>query len=84
MKVTGRQFLKESESLQTEAFGNQSLLVIADDLEELKAAVSAGLFKREYRDHRLEWMIKSGGLSVVEDGLANDTIRFTEVFSAGT
>lgn len=54
------------------------------NLEELKAAVSAGLFKREYRDHRLEWMIKSGGLSVVEDGLANDTIRFTEVFSAGT
>ena len=53
------------------------------NLEELKAAVSAGLFKREYRDHRLEWMIKSGGLSVVEDGLANDTIRFTEVFSTG-
>ena len=33
-------------------------------------------FKREYRDHRLEWMIRSGGLKVVSDGLASDTIRF--------
>ncbi|HIG27468.1 MAG TPA: aldehyde dehydrogenase (NADP(+)) [Verrucomicrobiales bacterium] len=40
MKVTGRQFLKESELLQTEAFGNQSLVVIADDLEELRAVLS--------------------------------------------
>lgn len=33
-------------------------------------------FKRQYRDHRLEWMIRSGGLQVVLDGLANDDIRF--------
>jgi len=38
--------------------------------------VEAGLFKRQYRDHRLEWMIRSGGLSVVEQGLARDNIRF--------
>tara|TARA_R110002110_G_scaffold141601_5_gene329538 strand:- start:915 stop:1715 length:801 start_codon:yes stop_codon:yes gene_type:complete len=50
------------------------------DLEALKGAVSAGLFKREYRDHRLEWMIKSGGFKVVESGLKNDNIRFTSVF----
>ncbi|HIG39268.1 MAG: glutathione S-transferase family protein [bacterium] len=50
------------------------------NLDDLKAAVAAGLFKREYRDHRLEWMIKSGGLSVVESGLTNDNIRFTDVF----
>ncbi|WBH18246.1 glutathione S-transferase family protein [Sphingomonas radiodurans] len=36
-----------------------------------------GLFKREYRDHRLEWMIKSGGLEVVTQGMAKDNIRFS-------
>ncbi|HEY2178596.1 MAG TPA: glutathione S-transferase family protein [Caulobacteraceae bacterium] len=43
--------------------------------------VARGLFKREYRDHRLEWMIKSGGLEVVLAGLVGDNIRFTEDFS---
>ena len=36
-----------------------------------------GLFKREYRDHRLEWMVKSGGLEVVTEGLARGNIRFS-------
>jgi glutathione S-transferase/RNA polymerase-associated protein len=39
--------------------------------------VDQGLFKREYRDHRLEWMIKSGGLDVVLKGLKVGNIRFT-------
>ncbi len=43
--------------------------------------VEKGLFKREYRDHRLEWMIKSGGLDVVLKGLERDNIRFTPTFS---
>ena len=38
--------------------------------------VAKGLFKREYRDHRLEWMIKSGGMEVVIKGLEADNIRF--------
>ncbi|HEY5071931.1 MAG TPA: glutathione S-transferase family protein [Caulobacteraceae bacterium] len=42
--------------------------------------VAQGLFKREYRDHRLEWMIKSGGLEVVLKGLAADNIRFAPDF----
>ena len=42
--------------------------------------VRQGLFKREYRDHRLEWMIKSGGAQVVIDGLAKDNIRFSPDF----
>jgi RNA polymerase-associated protein len=57
--------------------------------EEMQAAAEkmkegfAELFKagagrrREYRDHRLEWMIKSGGFEVVEKGLKEDTIRFS-------
>jgi glutathione S-transferase/RNA polymerase-associated protein len=42
--------------------------------------VEKGLFKREYRDHRLEWMIKSGGLDVVVKGLERDNIRFAPPF----
>jgi glutathione S-transferase/RNA polymerase-associated protein len=50
------------------------------DLDALKDAIEKGLFKREYRDHRLEWMIKSGGLPVVVEGLERENIRFIEVF----
>ncbi|MGC3971900.1 MAG: glutathione S-transferase family protein [Pirellulales bacterium] len=42
--------------------------------------VEKGLFKREYRDHRLEWMIKSGGVDVVLKGLERDNIRFAPAF----
>ncbi|HEY8614626.1 glutathione S-transferase family protein [Phenylobacterium sp.] len=42
--------------------------------------VEKGLFRREYRDHRLEWMIKSGGLDVVLRGLERDNIRFAPEF----
>jgi glutathione S-transferase len=42
--------------------------------------VRRGLFKREYRDHRLEWMMKSGGLDIVLAGLAADNIRFGPEF----
>ncbi len=50
----------------------------AVSLEAVHAALEQGLFKREYRDHRLEWMIKSGGLAVVEEGLEKDNIRFVD------
>jgi glutathione S-transferase/RNA polymerase-associated protein len=64
---------------------------VASAMEEARAAFGAGssniadllargVFKREYRDHRLEWMIKSGGLSVVLDGLEAGNIRFTAGF----
>jgi glutathione S-transferase/RNA polymerase-associated protein len=42
--------------------------------------VRRGLFKREYRDHRLEWMIKSGGVEIVLDGLKADNVRFAPDF----
>jgi glutathione S-transferase len=42
--------------------------------------VEKGLFKREYRDHRLEWMIKSGGVEVVLKGLERGNIRFSPPF----
>ena len=47
---------------------------------DVAGLVEQGLFKREYRDHRLEWMIKSGGVEVVLTGLAKGNIRFSPDF----
>jgi len=47
----------------------------------VRQALLAGLFKREYRDHRLEWMIRNGAIGVVERGLERRNIRFTEPFA---
>ena len=33
--------------------------------------------RREYRDHRLDWMLRSGGWPVVEAGMRNGDIRFS-------
>lgn len=45
----------------------------------MRAALRGG-FKREYRDHRLEWMVRAGGLDVVAAGLEAGNIRFNEPF----
>ena len=62
---------------------------VKETTDEMQAATKqmAGSFKdlfkkgsgrkREYRDHRLEWMIKSGGFDIVQKGLEEDTIRFS-------
>jgi glutathione S-transferase/RNA polymerase-associated protein len=47
-------------------------------MENVAQWVTSGAFKRQFRDHRLEWMIRSGGLQVVLDGLRDDNIRFTD------
>jgi RNA polymerase-associated protein len=47
--------------------------------ERMKAAASlytTGGRRREYRDYRLEWMVKSGGVEIVLAGLRDNTIRF--------
>ena len=49
-------------------------------MANVEAAVKAGLFKRQYRDHRLEWIMRSGGVDIVLDGLKTDTIRFSTEF----
>ncbi|MBU1375163.1 MAG: glutathione S-transferase family protein [Alphaproteobacteria bacterium] len=52
----------------------------ASAMPNVAELVEKGLFKREYRDHRLEWMIKSGGVDVVLKGLERDNIRFAPGF----
>jgi glutathione S-transferase len=46
-------------------------------LPDLAAIVASGRFRRQYRDHRLEWMLRSGGLPIVLEGLENRTVRFS-------
>lgn len=58
----------------------QTLAEAKAALALLKAAVSAiaeGRAARLYRDHRLEWLMRAGGLPIVMDGLARKTIRFS-------
>jgi glutathione S-transferase len=52
----------------------------AGSMDALPKMLESGQFKRQYRDHRLEWMMRSGGVDVVLDGLRNGTIRFSEEF----
>lgn len=39
--------------------------------------VRDGLFARQYRDTRLDWMMRSGGQSIVLDGLEKANVRFS-------
>jgi glutathione S-transferase/RNA polymerase-associated protein len=43
----------------------------------LPELVRSGHFVREYRDHRLEWMLRSGGVDIVLDGMQRKNIRFS-------
>ena len=49
----------------------------SNSIQSVADMVKKGLFKREYRDHRLEWMLRSGGARVVTEGMANGSIRFS-------
>src|SRR5260221_3906216 len=39
--------------------------------------IAEGKAPRQYRDHRLDWMLRSGGLDIVIDGIQEGTIRFS-------
>jgi glutathione S-transferase len=51
--------------------------VAAEGMSGAAARLASGSIRREYRDHRLEWMMKSGGLQIVLDGLNKGNVRFT-------
>jgi glutathione S-transferase/RNA polymerase-associated protein len=54
----------------------ESVATVMASFQDLGPLVESGLFVREYRDHRLEWMIRSGGFQVIADGLDKKNIRF--------
>ena len=55
----------------------EAAAAVVRSMAQVDAALKSGLFKREYRDHRLEWMIRSGGIDVVLEGMQKDNIRFS-------
>ena len=50
-------------------------------MDSLPQILESGAFARQYRDHRLEWMMRSGGVEVVLEGLKKKTIRFSSEIS---
>jgi glutathione S-transferase/RNA polymerase-associated protein len=46
-------------------------------MESVAQLISSGQFVREYRDHRLEWMMRSGGAAIVREGMEKKNIRFS-------
>lgn len=42
--------------------------------------IAEGKHRREYRDHRVEWMLRVGGLEIVTQGMQTNTIRFSYDF----
>jgi RNA polymerase-associated protein len=49
----------------------------AEAMVDVAGLFAKGGLKREYRDHRLDWMLRSGGLDVVVAGLRDQTIRLS-------
>jgi len=52
--------------------------VIAN-LPDFATLLAQGKVKRQYRDHRLEWMIRGGGISIVQEGIEKSTVRFSRL-----
>jgi glutathione S-transferase len=49
----------------------------AGNMSAAAERLASGQIRREYRDHRLEWMMKSGGVQIVLDGMAKGNVRYT-------
>ena len=49
------------------------------NLPDFATLLAQGKIKRQYRDHRLEWMIAGGGLSVVQEGVERGSVRFSRL-----
>ena len=49
------------------------------NMPDVAAMLAQGQINRQYRDHRLEWMIAGGGLAVVQEGIEKGTIRFSRL-----
>jgi len=54
----------------------EEALAAMSGFEQVGGLVDSGVFLREYRDHRLEWMMRSGGRDIVLDGMQKKNIRF--------
>jgi glutathione S-transferase/RNA polymerase-associated protein len=73
-------WLEKTRSRESVALTLKEASAVTGAMETVADIVKQGLFKREYRDHRLEWMIRSGGMEVVLAGLEKNNIRFSNDF----
>ncbi len=71
------QWLKRANARPSVRNRRGAAAAVVTSMTQVDAALKSGLFKREYRDHRLEWMIRSGGIDVVLEGIRKDNIRFS-------
>ncbi len=46
---------------------------------DVAGMLANGQIRRQYRDHRLEWMIAAGGISVIQEGIEKGSIRFSRL-----
>lgn len=86
-RVKGRKSVRETFAEKAEGARMTSLVGMketGDGVTEknmsaagMKEMFLSGQAKREYRDHRLEFLVKSGGIDIVLDGLKRDNIRFS-------
>jgi glutathione S-transferase len=76
----GRANARDSVRRVGEAAAAVSMDGASAGMAAVRRALEAGLFKREYRDHRLEWMIRNAAIGIVQQGLQRNNIRFTEPF----
>jgi glutathione S-transferase len=70
-------WLAAANARPTVAETQSEALSAATNMGAYKDALLSGQLRREYRDHRLEWMMKSGGLPIVLAGVEHNNIRFS-------
>lgn len=71
------QWLARANARPSVAKSARAAAAVVTSMTQVHGAIESGLFKREYRDHRLEWMIRSGGIEIVLEGIEKDNIRFS-------
>jgi glutathione S-transferase/RNA polymerase-associated protein len=55
----------------------QDILATLAQFRSRPQDIANGKHRREYRDHRVEWMLRVGGLEIVSAGMQADNIRFS-------
>ncbi|MET0387609.1 MAG: glutathione S-transferase family protein, partial [Polyangiales bacterium] len=55
----------------------QDILTTLPRYAQRAEEVASGKHKRQYRDHRVEWMLRTGGVDIVLAGMREDNLRFS-------
>ncbi|MDQ3261042.1 MAG: glutathione S-transferase family protein [Pseudomonadota bacterium] len=72
-------WLKRASQRPSVAKAVEQMNLVMANMPDLAAMLAKGQINRQYRDHRLEWMIAGGGIEVVQEGIEKGTIRFSRL-----